>query len=145
QTAAAFAQAMAKTRSSNALSYLAQGLAAVLYKDNLPQQTRRGAAVGGFVLPFAGAGQPLQILLLLSAALEPLPCRFSTQELVELLKPPTCFGQARRVILDQLENRYRQKFADHWDFVRFAEKQKLGLDFTSPPQRPAMPVVTARK
>jgi hypothetical protein len=67
----------------------------------------------------------------------PLPCRLSTQQLVELLKQPTCIGPARRVILDQLENRYRGKFADHWAFVRFAKEQKLGLDFTTPPKRPA--------
>jgi hypothetical protein len=42
----------------------------------------------------------------------------------------------RRVILDQLEHRYRRKFADHWAFVRYAHEQKLGLDFTSPPKRP---------
>src|SRR5262249_41971642 len=65
--------------------------------------------------------------------------RFSTQQLVDLLKQPTCIGRARRLILDQLENRYRQKFTDHWDFVRFAEKQKLGLDLTSPPRRPTGP------
>jgi hypothetical protein len=58
---------------------------------------------------------------------------------VDLLKQPICFGEARRVILNQLENRYRQKFSDHWDFVRFAEKQKLNLDLTSPPKRPTGP------
>ncbi len=39
------------------------------------------------------------------------------------------------MILDQLEVRYRQKFADTWAFVRFAQEQHLGLDFTSPPKR----------
>jgi hypothetical protein len=62
--------------------------------------------------------------------------RRSTPDLVELLKQPTCFGPARRVILDQLENRFRQKFADHWAFIRYAQEQNLGLDFTSPPKRP---------
>jgi hypothetical protein len=38
------------------------------------------------------------------------------------------------VILDQLENRYRRKFVDHWAFVRYAQKQKLALDITSPAQ-----------
>jgi hypothetical protein len=27
-------------------------------------------------------------------------------------------------------------FADQWDFVRFATKEKLPLDLTTPPQRP---------
>ena len=82
---------------------------------------------------------------LLGRALEPLPCRLSTQDLVELLKQLTCVGPARRVILDQLEHRYRQKFADHWDFVRFAQEQRLGLDFTTPPQRPVAPVAGKSK
>jgi hypothetical protein len=64
---------------------------------------------------------------------------------VDLLKQPTCIGQARRTVLDQLESRYRQKFTDHWDFVRFAEKQKLGLDFTTPPKRHPWPVAGPKK
>jgi hypothetical protein len=42
---------------------------------------------------------------------------------------------ARRVILDAREHRYRQRFRDQWDFVRFAQEQKLGLDFTRGPKR----------
>jgi hypothetical protein len=60
------------------------------------------------------------------------PCRLTTQELVDLLKMPTCFGQARRVVLDHLGNR----FVNHWAFVRFASEQGLELDFTTPPKRP---------
>jgi tRNA A-37 threonylcarbamoyl transferase component Bud32 len=67
-------------------------------------------------------------------------CRLSTPQLVELLKHPTCMGPARRAILDELEHRYRRTFADHWAFVRFAKEQKLGLDFTTPPQRPVFRV-----
>jgi hypothetical protein len=40
------------------------------------------------------------------------------------------------MLLDQLQARHQRTFADPWDFVRFAEHQKLGLDFTRPPQRP---------
>ena len=31
---------------------------------------------------------------------------------------------------------HRRTFADQWEFVRFAEEQQLGLDFTTPPKRP---------
>jgi hypothetical protein len=71
----------------------------------------------------------------LAPALEPPPCRLSTPDLVELLKQPTCVGPARCVILDQLQNRYGRPFADQWAFVRFAQQQNFGLDFTSPPKR----------
>jgi hypothetical protein len=49
-----------------------------------------------------------------------LPCRLSTQDLVDLLKMPTCVREVRRVILDQFANRYRWRFETHWDFVRYA-------------------------
>jgi hypothetical protein len=64
--------------------------------------------------------------------------RLTTKKMVELLKHRTCVGSARRAILDELETRYPQKFADHWAFVRFAEEQKLGLDFITRPKRPVL-------
>ena len=93
--------------------------------------------------PLAGIGNPLVAFATLGPALEPLPCSLSTPELVELLKQPTCFGPARRGILDQLQNRFRRHFIDQWEFVRFAQEQNLGLDFTTPPQPPE-PVAPTR-
>jgi hypothetical protein len=82
------------------------------------------------------ANGPAPGFLFLPAVAEPLPCRFPTQNLVELLKMPTCVGKVRRVILDQLGNRYGRRFDTHWDFVRYAQEQGLDLDFTTPPRRP---------
>jgi hypothetical protein len=65
-----------------------------------------------------------------------LPCRLATQELVDLLKMPTCIGVARRIVLDHLGNRYSRHFINHWAFVRFAREGGLNLDFTAPPKRP---------
>jgi hypothetical protein len=79
---------------------------------------------------------PLHALRELALAVEPMPCRLSTEDLVELLKMPTCYGEARRTVLVQLGNRYGRTFGNHWEFVRYAEEQQLGLDFTSPPKRP---------
>jgi hypothetical protein len=62
--------------------------------------------------------------------------RHTSQEPVELLNLPTCVGEFRKVILTHLGNRYHRRFDTHWQFVRFAEEQKLGLDFTTPPKRP---------
>jgi hypothetical protein len=93
---------------------------------------RRAAAAAA--LP-AGMDHPLTALAFLPAAV-PAPCRLSGQQLVGLLKMPTCVGDAQRVVLDQLGNRYHRKFADVWEFVRYAQEQHLDLDFTTPPQRP---------
>src|SRR5262249_15996681 len=65
----------------------------------------------------------------------PPPCRLTTHQLVDLLKHPFCVGAARRVVLDQLENRYRRKFADQWEFVRYAQGHDLGVDFATSAQR----------
>jgi hypothetical protein len=81
-------------------------------------------------------GPILAAIAFIPSAVEPLPCRLTTQELVELLKMPTCFGPARRVVLDQLENRYKRRFCNHWAFVRYAQENGLALDFTTPPKRP---------
>ena len=74
-------------------------------------------------------------LATLTQAAQPLPSRLSTQQLVDLLKMPTCVGEARTVILEQLSNRYKRPFADVWDFVEWAEKNEPSLDFKSPPKR----------
>jgi hypothetical protein len=82
------------------------------------------------------AAMPFSALAALPAA-EPLPCRLSIQDLVELLKMPTCWGEARKVVLKHLGNHYGRTFANHWEFVRFAQERHLDLDFTTPPRRHA--------
>jgi hypothetical protein len=98
-------------------------------------EVRQRAAAQSAVLSL-GAGGSWPGLALLSAACEPLPCRFSSQELVDLLKMPTCVGPVRRLILDQLGNRYHRRFASQWAFVLYAREHGLNLDFTTPPKRP---------
>ena len=71
-------------------------------------------------------------------------CRLETQGLVDLLKMPTLYGRARRVVLDHLGHRYGRRFANHWEFVLFARERDPGLDFTTPPRRPD-PQMTARR
>jgi hypothetical protein len=99
-----------------------------------PQVQRRAAAVAAAV--GASAQGPAPGLPLPLAAAEPLPCRLTTPDLVELLQMPTCAGPVRRIVLDQLGNRYGRRFGTHWDFVRYAREQGLDLDFTTPPVRP---------
>ena len=67
----------------------------------------------------------------------PRPCRLTSQELVDLLKMPTCFGDARHVVLDHLGRIHGRRFASHWEFVAFARQRGLPVDLTSPPRRPA--------
>jgi hypothetical protein len=109
----------------------------ILTKAGQPEVSHRAAVVATAV-GLAG-GAPFASLPALPAVSEPLPCRLSTQDLVELLKMPTCFGDARKIVLKHLGNRYHRVFANHWEFVRFAKEQRLDLDFTTPPKRPARP------
>jgi hypothetical protein len=98
-------------------------------RDQIKLRTARIAQAGG-----RGLEGALEAAARISA--EPYPCRLTTQELVDLLKMPTCFGSARRVVLDHLGNRYGRRFVNQWAFVRYATEQKLNLDFTTPPRRP---------
>jgi tRNA A-37 threonylcarbamoyl transferase component Bud32 len=110
------------------------GLGRFLIQATRPLVRQRAVAATAAVGTTLGGA--LASLASLQPASEPLPCRLSTQHLVELLKMPTCVGDVRRVILDQLGNRYGRRFDTHWDFVRYAQEQGLNLDFTTPPQRP---------
>lgn len=69
---------------------------------------------------------------------------YTTQQLVDLLKLPTCVRQTRAVILEQLSNRYKRPFVDVWEFVEWAEKNEPGLDFTTPPRR-NVPIAEPRR
>jgi hypothetical protein len=119
---------------------LAHSLSAVVVRVDPLSQCQR--AVGVVSMPWDWNG-PLCSLPWLCLAVEPPPCRLSTLQLVELLKNPLCVGDARRVVLTALSDRYREQFASQWEFVRFAQDQnleeRLALDFTSPPKRPATP------
>jgi hypothetical protein len=104
---------------------------------DLPPATQRLRRVDLAAAVGAGAGgDPFLPLALVDSAAQLRPCRLSTQQLVELLKMPTCVGEGRRVVLDHLGQRYRRPFADVWQFVHFAQEQRLDLDFTSRPERP---------
>jgi tRNA A-37 threonylcarbamoyl transferase component Bud32 len=110
---------------------LGQGLLAVLGD---PQRERRARAAAAAAGNLSNPAELPAALVILRPTAEPFPRRLSDQELVELLKHPLCVAAARRAVLDHLEARHGRKFADQWEFVRYAEEQKLGLDFTSPPQ-----------
>ena len=76
------------------------------------------------------------IVSAVALASEPIPSRLSTQDLVDLLKMPTCLGEGRRVVLDHLGYIHGRRFVNHWDFVRFARENRLDVDLTTPPVRP---------
>jgi hypothetical protein len=112
-----------------------ESLNALLTDDSRSEVSRRMVAVATVVGLVSAT--PFAALPALPVVSEPLPCCLSTQDLIELLKMPTCFGEARKVVLKHLGNRYGRTFANHWEFVRFAQEQHLDLDLTSPPKRPA--------
>src|SRR5262249_38890018 len=137
--------AMAKTTNPNELAPLAQALSEVLFREDASQIAQRRnaitAAVGTSSQPRAALAGPA----LLQPALEPLPLPLPAQQLVDLLKHPLCVGEARRLVLAQLARHYQRPFADQWAFVRFAQQKKLGLDFTTPPQRLVPPAGGEKK
>ena len=141
QAAALLTRTMNDTKQAPALK-LAEGLSALLTAVPPAALPTRSATAASAVAFPAGSSHPCTALALLIPAAEPPSCRLSPQQLVELLKMPTCIGEARRIILDQLGYREKRHFADVWEFVRFAKEQNLDLDFTTPPHGPA-PVAPA--
>jgi tRNA A-37 threonylcarbamoyl transferase component Bud32 len=112
-----------------------RALAAVAVRIDPEATTPRCRLAAGTVAGWLSPSPHLGNAATLLQASEPLPCRFTTQQLVDLLKRPTCIGEARTVFLELLANRYKRPFTDVWEFVEWAEKHEPGLDFTSPPQR----------
>jgi hypothetical protein len=98
-------------------------------RSELAERTKIPAVIVGL----GAARQPLGVLSLMPTV-QPLPCRFSTQELIELLKHPLCVGRSRTVVLKHLGNRYRRPFASVWEFLRFAREHQLDIDLTTPPR-----------
>jgi hypothetical protein len=134
-TALAATILVSRMKSDNdiATAHLQQGLSAVLCPAALTGN--RSTAAASIVAFPAATGHALpSFTLLIAVAESPSPCPLSTQQLVELLKMPTCIGKIQRVVLDQLGNRYRCRFANVWEFVHYAEEHKLDLDLTSPPK-----------
>jgi hypothetical protein len=129
-------QAMAKTTAPSALRPLAEALAALAGRLGPGEASKRAALAARAVAEGLAPPTRLSGLATLLRASQPLPSRFSTQELVELLKMPTCFGPARDVILRQLGQKCNRHFAHVWEFVDWAHEHRPDLDLTTPPKRP---------
>jgi hypothetical protein len=142
QAAAILTQAMAKTTLLHE-EHLARALSAVLFREDASRIARRRQAVTLAVGTLSHPGAALAAPALLQPALQPLP--LPPQQLVDLLKQPLFVGEARRLVLAQLARHYQRPFADQWAFVRFAQQKKLGLDFTTPPQRLVFPTGGEKK
>jgi tRNA A-37 threonylcarbamoyl transferase component Bud32 len=118
---------------------MAEELEALLCGDG-PRE-RHGATAAAALAAATGSAGAVAAMIGLSGGVGPPPCRLTDRQLVELLKGPLVVGEAQRVVLDQLANRYGRPFVDQWEFVQFAEERRLGFDFTSPPRRLTPPVM----
>jgi hypothetical protein len=61
------------------------------------------------------------------------PC--TEQQLVDVLKMPTCVGELQRAVLDELGRRRGQPFADLWEAVAWLAERRPMLDLSSPARR----------
>jgi serine/threonine protein kinase len=57
------------------------------------------------------------------------------QDLIDLLKRPSCVGRARQVVVRELAKRTGQPFAGVWDVVEWARLHEPQLDLASPPRK----------
>jgi hypothetical protein len=129
QAAAAFTLAMSKAADPGVMKAFSEGLQRLLNREAPGQTTQRIRSVVGTL----GLGA-YPMAAIASSWLYPVAEPLPPQTLIDVLKHPLCVGEARRLVLDQLQRHYHRPFADQWDFVRFAEENKIGLDLASPPQ-----------
>ncbi len=134
KSAAMLLQVISKT-DPNLLRYLVPGLSAVLSHSDPTKDRQRFPGIAGTVGGSSGPWSLLTTPVRLQLALDPSP-PLPAQTLVDILNDPLCVGKFRGLVLEQLARHYGRPFADQWEIVRFAEEQKLGLDFTTLPQRP---------
>jgi serine/threonine protein kinase len=57
------------------------------------------------------------------------------QQLVDVLKMPTCVGQLQRAVLDELGRRRGRPFADLWEAVAWLSESQPAIDLSSPTRR----------
>jgi hypothetical protein len=116
-------------QTAQALTTLVNGLG--------PSETvTRSSLAAGAVAALADGPASFAGLLSLAEAARPLPVRLTEQQLVDLLKMPTCVGPVRTAVLDLLGQKCGRRFTGLWDFVDWAEQNRPDLDLRSPPQRP---------
>jgi tRNA A-37 threonylcarbamoyl transferase component Bud32 len=129
-------EAMANTTESNTLFSLAQALSSLAGRLEPQEAADRAMVVARTFGEEASPPTRLSGLATLLQAAQPPPCQFSTQELVDLLKMPTCVGHARDVVLRLLGQKCQRHFADLWQFVDYAHEHLPDIDLTTPPKRP---------
>jgi hypothetical protein len=122
------------------LQALSDGFVTVLSHEHSARREQRLRGLTGAIGLGTSPKSLLHVLLIAPSWIDPLPEPLPPQTLIDLLKHPLCVGQPRRAVLDQLQRHYHRPFTDQWDFVRFAEENRLGLDLTTPPMRPVPPV-----
>jgi tRNA A-37 threonylcarbamoyl transferase component Bud32 len=71
----------------------------------------------------------------LSQSLQALAARSAAEGLVDLLKQPTCVGEARRIVLHEMSQRANRDFAHQWEVVDWLREHQPGLNLASPPRR----------
>jgi hypothetical protein len=62
--------------------------------------------------------------------------KLNKQQLLDLLKRPTCVGPLRDVVLRILGRLLEQNFDHVWDMVAWVQQYEPALDLLTPPQPP---------
>jgi len=119
----------------------------VAYRSPLESLTKALATVAGKLAPEHADWAFAQIRAQMEKTTEPYALKYlaealatvsgdrNPQQLIDLMKWPTCVGEVRAPLLAKLEQQTGQKFEGNvWNMVKWA--QANGYDVKSPPQRP---------
>jgi serine/threonine protein kinase len=115
---------------------LANTAALLIARIGRREMSRRSCLLVGALGIAAVSSHPWSAFAESAEASRPPQERFTEQELVNLLKLPTCDQPARQVLVRQLGWQCGEHFDNMWEFVDWAREHRPDLDLTSPPVRP---------
>ena len=130
---------MGETNIPYELKPLPGALAVLVVQTGSAEAGRRAGSLAGVVGDASSPATLFSGLAPTAEAWQPLSGRLTEQQLVDLLKTPTCRQEGCQVIVAQLGNQCGHPFAGLWDFVDYAHEHRPDLNLTSPPVRPDSP------
>jgi serine/threonine protein kinase len=115
------------------LKSLADSLGAVAGRLDDAEARRASAAAARRLVDAMTTGRGYYMGSTLTPALEKVTTRLNRQDLVDLLKHPTCVGPARDIVLRRLGRLANRTFATLWELLDWLDANDPGVDVLTPP------------
>jgi hypothetical protein len=128
--------AMANTQDAAALAELGATVAVLVARMEGEAAQNAAAKAASRALDARARAENPDVRQTLDDAVATLTARLTDHGLVDLLKHPTCVGEARRLVLGEFSKRMKRDFADVWELADWLREHRPDVDLVSPPRRP---------